>query len=99
MISCLPLILFFQSLSSAKADLEKEAVSLKTDKQSLERELAQIRERVAQLEREGDVLRQLAADRTTAEQRVEADHARAAELEKRSVKEGEITYVILLFSG
>ena len=47
----------------------------------------------------GHVLRQLAADRTTAEQRVEADHARAAELEKRSVKEGEITYVILLFSG
>ena len=44
-----------------------------------------MKERVAQLEKEGDVFRQLVADRTAAEQRVEADNARAAELERRSV--------------
>ena len=65
--------------------MEKEAASLRTDKQTLGRELDQMKERVAQLEKEGDVFRQLVADRTAAEQRVEADNARAAELERRSV--------------
>ena len=72
-------------MSSTNTVLEKEAASLRTDKQTLGRELDQMKERVAQLEKEGDVFRQLVADRTAAEQRVEADNARAAELERRSV--------------
>lgn len=56
---------------------------LRRDKLTLEGELEQMKDKVAKLEKEGEVLRQVATDRSEAEQRVKADSLRAAELERR----------------
>ena len=58
---------------------------LKKDKQQQEVDLGRMKERVTQLEREGEVLRQVAADRSAVEEQSDVNTARITELEQRLV--------------